>query len=184
VGQFWDTGQGEREGTGGAYASVLDEMRRLGVPVLRPDVLCGARIVSGAHVDVLSPCPGPTPDRGPNDNSFVVRIAYGRRAVLFMGDAEREEESDLLHLDPSRLRADVLKVGHHGSRTSSSPALLAATGARDAVISVGARNRFGHPHRATLTALAAAGARIWRTDDDGAVTVETDGERLEVSMSE
>jgi competence protein ComEC len=180
VGQLWDTGQGEREGTGGAYAALLADMRARGVPILRPDALCGSRVVSGARIDVLAPCPGPTPDRGPNDNSLVLRIAYGRRAVLFMGDAEHEEEADLLRLFAQRLEADVLKVGHHGSRTSSTPALLAACGARDAVISVGARNRFGHPHPTTLAALAAAGARVWRTDEDGAVTVTTDGDRLEV----
>src|SRR5262249_44581633 len=99
VGAFWDTGQGEREGTGGAYASLLAEMRRRGVPVVRPDALCGERLVSGARVDVLAPCPGPTPDRGPNDNSLVLRVSLGRRAVLFMGDAEHEEEADLLRLD-------------------------------------------------------------------------------------
>jgi competence protein ComEC len=109
-----------------------------------------------------------------------LRIAFGRRAVLFLGDAEHEEEADLLRLEAARLRADVVKVAHHGSRTSSDPALLAAIGAHAAVISVGARNRFGHPHPTTLAALAAAGARVFRTDEDGAVTVTTDGDRLEV----
>ena len=75
----------------------------------------------------------------------------------------------------------MLKVGHHGSRTSSTPAFLAAVAPREAVISAGRRNRFGHPHPRTLGALAASGARVWRTDRDGAVTVTTDGQSLEVS---
>jgi competence protein ComEC len=85
----------------------------------------------------------------------------------------------LLRRARDRLRADVLKVGHHGSRTSSSPAFVAAVGPSEAVISAGCRNRFGHPHPSTLATLSAAGARIWRTDRDGAVVVTTDGDTLE-----
>jgi competence protein ComEC len=75
----------------------------------------------------------------------------------------------------------VLKVGHHGSRTSSTPAFLEAVAPREAVVSTGCRNRFGHPHAVTLEALARAGARVWRTDRDGAVTVTTDGASLDVA---
>ena len=183
---LWDTGQGEREGTGGAYAALLARARRDGVPILRPEALCGAHMVSGALVEVLAPCPTPSPDRGPNDNSLVVRVSYGNRALLFLGDAEHLEEQDLVANTPGAggsLRADVVKVGHHGSRTSSSPALLAAIGAREAVVSTGVRNRFGHPHPTALAALSAANLRIWRTDLGGAVTVETDGQSLRVSQA-
>lgn len=180
VGAFWDTGQGEEEQTGGGYAAVLAGMRARGVPVLRPGVLCGARDLGGARVEVLAPCPGPSSDRNPNDNSFVLRVQYGARALLLVGDAQHEEENELLAHAAGSLRADVLKVGHHGSATSSSPAFLAAVAPREAVISVGRRNRFGHPHPATLAALVAAGARVWRTDCDGAITVTTDGVALEV----
>ena len=136
-------------------------------------------------MDILAPCPDFSADLGPNDNSFVVRIAYGRRAFLFVGDAERAEEATLLARSGSALRADVLKVGHHGSRTSSSRDLLAAVSPEVAVISVGRRNRFGHPSTTTIEALAAAHAGVWRTDRDGAVTVTTDGDALEVtSMAE
>jgi len=100
-----------------------------------------------------------------------------------VGDAEGAEEGDLLALPRERLRADVLKVGHHGSRTSSSPAFLAAVAPEIAVVSVGARNRFGHPNPGTLGALDAVGARVWRTDREGAVTVTTDGASLRVSSA-
>ena len=100
--------------------------------------------------------------------------------MLLVGDAQSDEENDLLARAPEKLVADVLKVGHHGSATSSSPAFLAAVAPREAIISVGRRNRFGHPHPRTLAALAACGARVWRTDRDGAVTVTTDGRTLEV----
>jgi competence protein ComEC len=179
---FWDTGQGEVEGTRGAYAALLADLRRRRVPVLRPNELCGARTIGGAVFEVLAPCPGLTADRGANDNSFVVRIRFGDRAILLMGDAEHQEEAELAaRLGPGGgLRADVLKVGHHGSRTSSSPALLDAVAPNVAVISCGVRNRFGHPHAPTLEALMRSGARVLRTDRDGSVVVTTDGRSLDV----
>jgi len=183
VGALWDTGEGEAHGTGGAYGALLAAMRSRGVAVLRPDALCGVQAIGGARVEVLAPCPAFSADRGANDNSFVLRIAYGERAILLVGDTEREAENELLAASGARLRADVLKVGHHGSRTSSSPTFLAAVGAREAVVSAGCRNRFGHPHPVALAALAAAGARVWRTDRDGAVVVTTDGHALEVRAS-
>jgi competence protein ComEC len=179
-GALWDTGQGEREQVGGGYAALLEEMRARRVSIVRPEALCGSHAVGGVSIEVLGPCPGPSSDRNPNDNSFVLRVTYGARALLLVGDAEREEEADLLARARSNLRADVLKVGHHGSATSSTPAFLAAVAPSEAVVSVGRRNRFGHPHPATLAALAASGARLWRTDRDGAITVTTDGRSLDV----
>ncbi len=180
VAALWETGEGEAEGAGGGYAQLLADARARGTRIVRPPELCGPHALGGATIDVLSPCPGFSPDLGPNDNSLVVRITYGGRALLFVGDAEHETEAALLARAGSRLRADVLKVGHHGSRTSSTPAFVAAVAPAVAVVSVGNRNRFGHPHPATLATLAAAGASVWRTDHDGAVVVETDGRSLDV----
>jgi competence protein ComEC len=180
VGALWDTGQGEEEGQRGDYASVLGELRARGVPVLRPVEVCGVRTIGGARIEVLAPCPRTTADRGPNDNSFVVRIAYGERSFLFVGDAEHAEEADLLALRGAALRADVLKVGHHGSRTSTTAAFLATVDPAIAVISCGIRNRFGHPALATLATLATSRARVLRTDRDGGVTITTDGRSLDV----
>jgi competence protein ComEC len=178
---LWDTGQGELESVGGAYATWLAGARAGGVPVLHPRDVCGERSMGGARIEVLAPCPSPTSDRGPNDNSFVVRLTYGKRSFLFVGDAEHDEEADLLTLGAGRLRADVLKVGHHGSRTSTSPAFLAAVHPEHAVISVGIRNRFGHPHPTTLQTLASAGVKVWRTDKDGEVVATTDGVDVEIT---
>ena len=180
VGAVWDTGQGEAEGVSGGYARWLLQARSKGVPVLHPADVCGPHDLGGALVEVLAPCPGPVVDRGPNDNSFVLRLSYGARAFLFVGDAEHEAEASLLALGASRLRADVLKVGHHGSRTSTSPAFLAAVHPSEAVISVGVRNRFGHPNATTLATLAAGQVNVWRTDRDGEVTATTDGASLEI----
>jgi competence protein ComEC len=181
---LWDTGQGEREGLRGDYASLLQRTRQRMESVVRPDALCGTRTVGGAEIAILAPCPGPAPDLGPNDNSLIVRITYGKRRFLFVGDAEHEEEDWLLRNVPHEaLRADVLKVGHHGSRTSTSPQFLGAVAPRQAIISVGDRNRFGHPSEATLATLERAAVRVWRTDRDGAITVDTDGESLVVSAA-
>ena len=145
-----------------------------------PSQLCGFHELDGVHIEVLAPCPAFAVDRSANDNSIVLRITYGDRSVLFVGDAEHEEEGELLRQNSGALRADVLKVGHHGSRTSTSPAFLSAVSPRAAVISSGVRNRFGHPTAQTLDTLERAAVDVFRTDRRGAVTVETDGKLLTI----
>jgi competence protein ComEC len=183
VGEFWDTGQGEREGVSGIYAGILARFRVQNTHIARPEETCGTHVIGGARIDVLAPCPSATVDRPPNDNSYVLRVAYGRRAFFLEGDAEHEEEHELVRRFGDALRSDVLKVGHHGSKTSSTPELLRAVSPKVAVISCGIRNRYGHPFPATLAALDAVGARVHRTDHDGAVIITTDGESLRVDDS-
>jgi competence protein ComEC len=179
VGQFWDDGQGQDEGAGATYAGLVAGLRRRRVPILRPPQLCGRVLhFGGATLQPLAPCPDYTPHIGANNNSIVLRIAYGRRAVMLMGDAEAPEEAKILAKHPRGLRADLLKVGHHGSRTSSTPALLRAVRPALASISSGVRNRYGHPHGVTLEKLAAAHIRALRLDRVGSVTFETDGSTL------
>ena len=113
-----------------------------------------------------------------NDASAVVLAAYGRTRFLLTGDAETREEAWLVAAANADLRADVLKVSHHGSRTSSSPAFLAAVRPRVALISVGAGNRYGHPGARVLEDLAATGAIVLRTDRSGSVVVRSDGRSL------
>jgi competence protein ComEC len=128
-------------------------------------------------VHVLAPCPGPNGDRGPNDNSFVLRVVLGANAALLTGDAEHELEAELVaRLGGEGLHAEVLKVAHHGSRTSSTRAFLEAVSPRIAVVSAGHRNRFGHPHPLTLAALDEVGAEVRRTDRLGTQREETRGE--------
>lgn len=112
-----------------------------------------------------------------NLNSVVVRLTYGQVSALFTGDVEGLIEGKLVE-NGDELRSTVLKVAHHGSRTSSRPEFLDAVSPQVAVISVGSWNPFGHPHAVTLDALAAVGAHMYRTDRHGAVTVETDGRSL------
>ena len=111
----------------------------------------------------------------PNNASAVALVRVGEVRVLMMGDAEREEEQWLLEHAPDRLRADVLKVGHHGSSTSSTSECLDAVRPRIALVSVGAGNTYGHPSPAVMASLAERGAEVVRTDRMGTVIVETDG---------
>jgi competence protein ComEC len=118
----------------------------------------------------------------PNEASTVVMVEYGQIRMLLTGDAEIAEERWLIdRWGPQGLRADVLKAGHHGSRTSSSAAFLDAVRPRVAVVSAGAGNIYRHPHQATLDAFAERGVVVARTDELGTVVVSTDGVRLRIA---
>jgi competence protein ComEC len=134
----------------------------------------------GATVEVLYP----RADRGtdaPSDNnhSVILRIVYGSRAFLLTGDVEREGENELV-TGGGNLRADVIKVPHHGSRTSSTQEFVDSVGARYAVISVGRHSRFGHPHREVVDRWRATGATVITTGERGMVSVSTDGSDLNI----
>lgn len=179
VGEFWDSGQGEAEGAGPLYAQLLRSLRARGVPIVHPDELCGhPRLLGGAELRLLAPCPSFTPHRGANDNSLVVSVSFGTRRFLLTGDAEHEEEEELLHAYGPELRADYLKAGHHGSRTSTSEPFLARVAPALATLSCGVRNRFGHPHAATVERLASHEVRTLRLDRSGGVEVVSDGSTL------
>jgi len=117
-----------------------------------------------------------------NNLSCVLEVRTGARAMLLTGDIERSAEAVLVASAGrgGALRADVLLVPHHGSRTSSSAGLIAAVAPRWAVVPVGYRNRFGHPHRAVLARYRAAGARLLRSDQHGAIEVRLAPEAVTV----
>ena len=117
-----------------------------------------------------------------NNDSLVLRLHYGRRTILLPGDAEKEAERAILsEHSETELQADVLKVGHHGSKNSTMPDFLATVRPRTAIISSGDDNPYGHPSPELIDRLAGAGVRILRTDRDGAVHVLTDGDRVEIA---
>ena len=132
----------------------------------------------GVVLRVLAPTE--TETQGPvNNASLVVRLEYGQTSLLFTGDAETDEERDLLtNGDRNALACNALKVGHHGSDTSTTPDFLAAAHPALAVVSVGKRNLYGHPRREILDRLAAGGVKTFRTDQNGAVTLISDGVRF------
>jgi competence protein ComEC len=163
---------------GRAFRDCLTDARVRHVPVVL--VRDGMRYATddGVTLDALGPREPLLAD-GPNDvneNSVVLRLTYACRGcahpfrMLFTGDAGAQSEARML-ADGFDLSAEILKVGHHGSAYSSTPAFLAAVHARDALISVGRHNLFGHPAPGTIRAFHDAGTRVYRTDLQGAITV-------------
>jgi competence protein ComEC len=118
-----------------------------------------------------------------NANSVVARLSFGSFAVLFTGDAEAPTETWLL-ASGATIASPVLKVAHHGSRYASRLGFLRAVGAQIAIVSAGTGNGYHHPAPETLEHLARSGARVYRTDVDGSVTIETDGTTIHVSTTQ
>ncbi|MBQ1503079.1 MAG: MBL fold metallo-hydrolase, partial [Clostridia bacterium] len=114
-----------------------------------------------------------------NSNSVVLRASAEGVSVLITGDATVDEETQVLE-KRGDLKADILKVGHHGSSTSTSEEFLRAVSPSIAVISCGEGNAYGHPHYSTLTRLHEEGAEVWRTDKNGTVTVYVEDGKLKV----
>ncbi|MHB8151957.1 MAG: DNA internalization-related competence protein ComEC/Rec2 [Vulcanimicrobiaceae bacterium] len=175
VGALIDAGVSPPNAT---YEAVLAAAAAAHVPILH--VRTGAiwRSDDGLSLRSLAPTRpwvAGTP-RDMDENSLILRLRYGCFTMLFTGDAGDVQEARLLAAG-APLRAQVLKVGHHGSAYASSPAFLAAVQPRIAVISVGRYNRFGLPTARALAALRRAGARILRTDHDGAVSLAVSGRR-------
>jgi len=170
---FADSGQTY---PGHAYHDALDVARERDIPLWEPRGGDVWRTSDGVTFRFYGPTsPYITGSRSDiNSNSLVFRLEYGRFRMLFTGDAGAETEQRILarHDD---LRADVLKVGHHGSAYGTTQAFLDAVSPRVAIISVGRDNLFGHPAPSTIDALRRRGITTYRTDRDGAVTVATDG---------
>src|SRR4029077_5443969 len=115
-----------------------------------------------------------------NDDSVVLEVLYGDVALLLTGDIGADVERQIVpRLVPAKTR--ILKVAHHGSRTSTSQALLDAWRPDIALISCGRMNTFGHPAPEVIARLTAIGARIYRTDLDGEITLQTDGQHVVVT---
>ncbi len=158
----------------------LDEV--LAVATKRRIVLerlgAGARFEgAGIAFDVLHPPDAPYPRSAENNGSLVLRARVEGRTLLLTGDVEAAAERDLV-ASGADLSADVLKVPHHGSRTSTTPEFLARVAPRVGLIGVGRRNRFGHPAPDVLRRLAGAGVRVFRTDRDGDVALTLSAGRI------
>lgn len=135
--------------------------------------------LGGAQVQILGPLHSAEDS---NDNSIVLKVSFGATSFLFTGDAERAEEQDLLNAGVN-LQSTVLKVGHHGSDTSTSYPFLRAVAPQYAVISVGAGNSYGHPTEAVLSRLRDAGVTAFRTDMQGEITAVSDGQMVNFSTA-
>ncbi|MGA3292638.1 MAG: DNA internalization-related competence protein ComEC/Rec2 [Candidatus Acidiferrales bacterium] len=132
-----------------------------------------------ARADVLWPPAGEPVGKASNNDSLVLRLADGRVHFLLTGDIERPVEEQFV-AEGAPVEAAFLKVPHHGSKTSSTEAFLAAVAPRVAVVSVGESNPFGHPAQSVIERYSNAGVQLLRTDRDGAITAITDGQNLSV----
>ncbi len=183
VGEFWDA-----RGTASAAAGedVVDLAASIPRRTSRAAPRKGwSRTMGGARWDVLHPGDATAASADPageNDRSIVIRLTYGRFSILLAGDIGSAVEADLLAAGSLRA-CDVLKVPHHGSRTSSSDGFLDALSPRWAIVSAGRGNTFGLPHPLALERLGRRGTRVYRTDRDGAVELRTDGLRLRIRTS-
>lgn len=114
-----------------------------------------------------------------NNYSVVLKMTYNKTSFLFTGDAEKLSEEEMLKLNYD-LKADVLKVGHHGSSSGTSKEFLSAVSPEYAIISVGKNNDYGHPHKETLERLADHGVKVYTTADNGNILVTSDGENIKM----
>lgn len=184
VGEFWIAEAPEAPRPGNVLAELYAGLARRGTKMRHLPELCQSPALFGsAQVQILGPCPKVNLSHDANDQSIVLRISLGRRSVLLAGDAAFAEEGELVAKYGSGLRADLLKIGHHGSRSSTSKEWVASVKPAMAVVCVGARNRFGHPHPATLERLSRAHVPVYRTDQLGAIQWQTDGDRVSVTVA-
>jgi competence protein ComEC len=175
-------------GPGPGHAAMRDVARTTGIPVMR--LAQGDRFdLDGAMVTVVWPPRGSVPVIAPgsgrriNDASLVLEVTVGSQRLLLTGDIEDDMDAALVEaLGGGGPPWDALKVAHHGSATATSEPFLAAIRPRAAVVSAGRENTYGHPAPSTLARLAAAGARIFRTDRDGSVSITLDGRARAVAV--
>jgi competence protein ComEC len=140
-----------------------------------PDLCFGS-----VRIRVLAPAPDYVPgEAAGNNDSLVLEVSYGKRSILLTGDAERPIEDDMVNSGQLR-NVTLLKVGHHGSKTSSSEEFLSQVSPEFAFISDGYKNQFHHPHPTVLERLAQHHAAVYRTDERGLTTFLTDGDKVEI----
>ena len=155
------------------WHSVIKYAEAQGTPILIPEP--GEQLVLGdATVDILGPI---WYSSNMNDLSLIIKITYGSTSFLFTGDAEWDEEHDLIEAGID-MSADVLKVAHHGSDSSTSYVFLREVAPTYAVISVSKESQYGHPHSETLSRLADAGVIVYRTDLQGTIECVSDGKTV------
>lgn len=166
----------EHTPTTASYENMLEALIEKNIPVDEADP--GAVYELGtARLQILAPY---EPDADANNISVVTRLTFGDKAFLFTGDAETSVEKQLISGDYS-LKADVLKLGHHGSNTSNSTAFLRQVAPDFAVITCGENNEYGHPQQEVIDRLTRQEMTVYRADVDGHIVFTTDGATLSVS---
>jgi competence protein ComEC len=177
VGQVVLTGQVHTTQT---YEHLLTAIRDKKLPAVRARGGMSLDFDPALVTAILGPTDALVESDDTNNASIVIRMTYSAVAFLFIGDAEETEESVILN-SGADVHAQILKVGHHGSRNSTSPDWLQAVSPQVGIISVGKNNRYGHPHPEVLQWLSQFGVKVYRTDQQGTISIVTDGTTYEVS---
>jgi competence protein ComEC len=165
-----------------SWDALQDKALRAGVKIV-PMQRGGPFAYGGATMRILAPGPDYAPDKIPkNNDSLALRVTYGERSALLTGDIERQVEAELTSENLVE-HADILKVAHHGSKTSSTPAMLDSIHPAFAMISAGFENSYGHPHPDILARFSQRGVCVLRTDALGLVSIRTDGHRIVVGTA-
>lgn len=152
------------------FEDVLDAISSKGLKITSPEVGYVFEL-GNAKCEIMNCGTGTNEEKNNlNLSSVVIRLVYGEQSFLFMGDAELENE-----MSRDWPKTNVLKVGHHGSNTSSSEEFLKQVQPEIAIISVGIGNTYGHPKKTTINKLNEIGAKIYRTDENGTITIICDG---------
>lgn len=161
----------------GVFTDLLETLEKKETNVIRA-VPGDSYAAGGISLSVLAPVGSFEDYDDYNEYSVVCRVEFGANSFLMMGDAERGAEKKLVEKYGDGLSSDVLKLGHHGSSTSTGEELLRAVSPKYAVISCGKNNSYGHPHKETLKALQKFGIDPLRTDRDGTVVLISDGKNI------
>ncbi len=165
-------------GTTRVYDAMLDALEDKDAAVLEASAGTVMIDEDSVKAEFLAPVSDEYDDL--NNYSAVLKLTYGDTSFIFSGDAEEKSEKEMIKKYSASLKSDVLKVGHHGSSTSSCDEYLDAVDPEYAVISCGKDNSYGHPHDETLEALSRRGIKTYRTDEDGTVVMKTDGVKITV----
>lgn len=136
------------------------------------------RLARNVILEILYPDKSFPPRTDTNSASVVVKLTYGNESFLFTGDLPQEQENGLVRKYGTALHVNVLKFGHHGSKTSTSPEFLADVSPEYGIVSAGEGNKYGHPHKETLDLAEKDNVKVLRTDTEGRIVFETDGNNL------
>lgn len=162
-----------------AYSEFQKIIKEKNIPIFLTKQGMKLEIDSGAELNILLPVLN-IPQGGIHDQMVVSKLTYGNNSFMLTGDMEQNLENYLTTAEKENLKSDVLKVGHHGSRTSTSKEFLGWVSPKYAVISAKTGNKYGHPHKEILERLNNFGVKIFRTDENGTIKIESDGENISI----
>lgn len=162
------------------FKNLLKSIKDRGLKIKTAYAGVSFEIDTDVKADIISPAEGKKYD-DLNNMSAVIRLSYKDTSFLFMGDAEKKAEKDML---PFIINTDVIKIGHHGSASSSSKKFIEKVNPYAAVISCGKGNDYGHPHKETIELLKDKNIKLYRTDLDGNIKMNSDGNKITIESGE